>query len=364
MRRSVLFASSLFVAFAATACQEQTTEPTAVFSNAQFSFVDDFELGATQLPDLQISDVNVINPSDYVCSNSSPVTNWWVTSALAFRAAEPAIFDTVYSRSAAVTVATYATLLFETTARPQTFGPNGEYTEAIAKAERDNKRFWDIETNIQVVALRGSILMDTAAVRATYSFAFGLPAASARGFALRLQRNIARSQVLNGGRHPLFSFNAFASTFGGRKIAMGDGMLEGYEAVGLGDVAPEAIFAHEYAHHIQFQRNYFLPGNTPEATRYSELMADAMAAYYLTHARGASLNQKRVELFLEAFYQIGDCSFASPGHHGTPNQRRKAAQLGFQIADEAQKQGHILPAADFHARFVAAYAQIIAPDVN
>jgi predicted metalloprotease len=133
-------------------------------------------------------------------------------------------------------------------------------------------------------------------------------------------------------------------------------------------VAPEAIFAHEFAHHIQFQNGYFddpEAGLTaPEQTRYTELMADAMAAYYLTHKRGATLNQKRVEQFLEVFYQIGDCGFTSSGHHGTPNQRMRAAQFGFRIADQAHKQGHIMSSEAFHALFVAEYANLIAPDAN
>lgn len=53
-------------------------------------------------------------------------------------------------------------------------------------------------------------------------------------------------------------------------------------------------------------------------------MADAMSASFLTHKRGAAMNRKRVEQFLEVFFQIGDCAFDNPGHHGTPNQRMAA----------------------------------------
>jgi hypothetical protein len=91
-------------------------------------------------------------------------------------------------------------------------------------------------------------------------------------------------------------------------------------------------------------------------------MADAMSAYFLTHKRGMTMNRHRVTEFLGAFYQIGDCGFTSPGHHGTPNQRMKAAQFGFDVADSAQKQGHILSSEEFYRLFVAGYANIIAPD--
>jgi predicted metalloprotease len=150
---------------------------------------------------------------------------------------------------------------------------------------------------------------------------------------------------------------------------MGDGILAGYEAVGLGDVAPQGVYAHEFAHHIQIENDYFndpVPAATTvaELTRYTEFMADAMAAYYLTHKRGAAMNRKRVEQFLEVFFQVGDCGFASPGHHGTPNQRMAAAQFGFDLADQAQKQGHILTSEHVHDEFVAAYSDLVAPDAT
>jgi hypothetical protein len=158
---------------------------------------------------------------------------------------------------------------------------------------------------------------------------------------------------------------SFASGLG--KIVMGDGIMAGYEVLGFGGVAPQAIYAHEFAHHIQFQNGYFddpyaTEGDPPEQTRYTELMADAMSAYYLTHKRGATLNRHRVAEFMEVFFQIGDCAFTSAGHHGTPNQRMAAARFGFDLADEALAQGHILTAAQVHALFVEAYPDIIAPD--
>jgi hypothetical protein len=65
-------------------------------------------------------------------------------------------------------------------------------------------------------------------------------------------------------------------------------------------------------------------------------VADAFSAYYITHKRGAALNRKRVAQFLRVFFDIGDCAFDNPGHHGTPNQRMDAARLGFSIAAEAR----------------------------
>jgi len=150
---------------------------------------------------------------------------------------------------------------------------------------------------------------------------------------------------------------------------VGDGVLESYKAIGFDDVAPQAVYAHEFGHHIQFQRGYFsdhfaTTGSAAERTMYTELMADAFSAYYLTHKRGAALNKKRVAQFLQVFFDIGDCAFSDPGHHGTPNQRMKAANFGFTVAAQAQKQGHILTADQFHRLFVAAYPGLVAPDVT
>ncbi|OIJ87893.1 hypothetical protein [Streptomyces colonosanans] len=128
------------------------------------------------------------------------------------------------------------------------------------------------------------------------------------------------------------------------RIIMGDGILQGMTAVGLGDVAPRGILGHEFGHHVQYQGNLFesdLRG--PEATRRTELMADALGTYYLTHARGESLNAARVLKSEKSFYQVGDCSFTSSGHHGTPNQRFNSSSWAAGVATDAANQGHILP---------------------
>ena len=95
----------------------------------------------------------------------------------------------------------------------------------------------------------------------------------------------------------------------------------------------------------------FGDGDGPEATRRTELMADAYSAYYLSHARGAAMQWKRVQQFLQVFFNIGDCSFTSDGHHGTPAQRIAAANWGYNLANNAQKQGHIMTSQEFAALF-------------
>ena len=322
----------------------------------------------------------VIDPDDYVCNPSSPVVDWFVGEFNEFIVEEPARFQLLYIQLWADLIPTYESFFFLTDDTPQEFGYDGEYTHVLQKTDRDAKRFWDIPSDqIQMVALKGTMLQDPARVAATYQLPigppepYGLTADSAAKVAAVIRQEVLASEVLDGGNHPLFSFNAYAFwTNDGslpEKIIMGDGVLEGYAQVGFADVAPQAVYAHEFAHHIQHHNGYFEelpPGPAPdtqaEFTRYTELMADAYSAYYLTHKRGAAMNKHRVAEFLQVFFQIGDCAFDSRGHHGTPNQRMRAAQLGFDVADQAQKQGHILTSEQFHDLFVDAYLDIVAPD--
>ena len=257
---------------------------------------------------------------------------------------------------------TYDALLFENSSANQKFGSSGQYTQKLTKAFKDLKRFWNIDSeNIVMVAMHGTMLTDRAKIFRTYKAAYGLDDASANYYADFVLAIVDAYPQLRGGDHPIFTFNAFAqSTFSfppygviPDKIVMGDGILDAFAAIGYADVAPQAILAHEFGHHIQFDLNLFGNVTSPEATRRTELMADAYSAYYLSHARGASMQWKRVQLFLNVFFNIGDCSVTSDGHHGTPTQRMAAAKWGYQVADEAQKQGHILTAQEFTRRFEA-----------
>ncbi len=73
---------------------------------------------------------------------------------------------------------------------------------------------------------------------------------------------------------------------------------------------------------------------------------------------------QRVQRFTQMFAQIGDCGFSEPGHHGTRNQRTRAALWGFGVADSARPQGHILPSKVFASRFEQIFPQLVAPDAG
>ena len=379
MRRNVLFTAGLAAALLVTACQDQDqkndlTGPSMKAQQQQPSFTR----GATlrRLPrGVRVSDLaepgRAVVPT--TCDDNTPFVQYFLTRA--FEIPLPSLI-LLLNRFADL-VPTYEALLFQTRNRDTFFGYDGTYTHRMNKVERDVKNFWDIKSDdIQVLAMHGTVLADPSRTVPTYENPnfLGLPAAVAQTWAADVQNVIQTEPTVNGGNHPLFTFNAFAISAPEigipDKIVMGDGVLDAYAVIGFDDVAPQAIFAHEFGHHIQFERNYFdeLPsGADPatvdqaERTRHNELMADAFAGYYLTHKRGAALNAKRVAEFLEVFFQAGDCAFTNPGHHGTPAQRMRAAEFGFSVAHEAQKQGHILTAAQVHARFEAAYPSIVAP---
>ena len=263
---------------------------------------------------------------------------------------------------------TYDALLFENSSANQYFGVNGEYTQRVTKTFKDLKRFWNIQTNgIVLAAMHGSMLRNRDKVIRIDMILYGDSPSVAAFWADLIISLLNDIPQYRNGNHPIFTFNAFAQpsfpfppfATVPDKIIMGDGIMHAYTAIGYGDVAPQAILAHEMGHHIQFQLNLFEDESSPEATRRTELMADAYAAYYLSHSRGASMQWKRVKLFLQVFFNIGDCSFTSDGHHGTPTQRMAAAEWGYSVADNAQKQGHILTAQEFTARFEAQLPAII-----
>jgi hypothetical protein len=380
VRRNVLFTAGIAAALLLTACQDQDqpNEPNAPSMGTASTRATSFSRGAELRglpPGVRVSDLavpgRVVTPT--TCDDNTQLSQYFLSRA--FEIPLPTLILLINRWTDLVP--TYESLLFQTRDSDTYFGYNGEYNRRMDKIERDVKGFWDIRSDdIQVLAMHGTVLADPSRTVPTYEsdVFLGLPTATAQTWAAEVQNVMQTEPTVNGGNHPLFTFNAFAISAPELgipdKIVMGDGILDAYKVLGFDDVALPAIFAHEFAHHIQFERGYFdelPPGSDPatvdqaELTRYTELMADALAAYYLTHKRGATMNAKRVAQFLQVFFEIGDCAFDNPGHHGTPIQRMRAAEFGFSVAAEAQKQGHILTADQFHARFLAVFPSLVAP---
>lgn len=307
-----------------------------------------------------------IDGSVYQCAPTQ--FNVWIDQQTAdFTADDEAILNAL----AAYDLPTYEALVFGSAGDPDfALGRDGK---ALTKTMRDLRRFWDIKSDdIELMAMHGDMLADPARTARVYEAVYGVPAAEARELAQLLAEFITSDPKFEGGNHPIFTLNAFAFTsYGedidglgviGDRIVMGDGILRAYREMGYGDVAPQAILAHEFAHHVQFELGMHDQGPSPEATRRTELHADASAAYYLSHPRGASMQIKRVKQFLPVFYTIGDCLFSSNGHHGTPLQRERAAQWAYELQENARPKGHILSAREFAARFDAELPRLVAPD--
>lgn len=80
--------------------------------------------------------------------------------------------------------------------------------------------------------------------------------------------------------------------------------------------------------------------------------------------KGAHLRWTRVQQYLETFYDLGDCGFTAEGHHGTPNQRRKAATWGLTLATFTFAPRYIIPTVTFGKLFDKVLPQLVRPDAT
>jgi len=257
--------------------------------------------------------------------------------------------------------------------RSNQFGIDGQYTHLLTSQMQDLKQFWDIySADIQLLPIHGAeVFSSVDRIARAYTF-MGYDPASAQELAAFTYDWVRSEPRVQGGAHPLFSFNAMAipretDASGGTRpgqVFMGDGVLQAMAGLGIDATAARAILAHEFGHQVQFGNDGVLDydDRSPEGARRAELMADSLATYYLTHARGEALNAKSLLPTMQAFYEVGDCGFESPSHHGTPNQRMRASEWAAELANEAQKQGHITPSMVFIADFDRKLPELVAPD--
>ena len=308
---------------------------------------------------------DAIDPGSYQCNSSSAFRDWAEGQVAQI---DEGTLNMVGSMGG-FSLPSADAALFGTESKSNTFGINGEYTNQMTSEITDLRQFWDIfSSDIQLIPMHGAdVFSSVERIALAYEVGFGLPPADAQEAAVVMYELIHTTPSLQGGKHPLFSFNAFAvpnvpEVGITARIVMGDGIMQALAGIGL-DVAPRTILAHEFGHHVQFQDNLFeSPLTGAEATRRTELMADAFSAYFQTHARGEALNAKRLLPSHQALYQVGDCNFDSDGHHGTPNQRLHASEWAADLANDAQKQGHILPSLVFAADFDQKLPELVAPD--
>ena len=158
-----------------------------------------------------------------------------------------------------------------------------------------------------------------------------------------LHRPKVNTPALKYGDHPAYTFNAYAFSAEGEPVP-GIGNVPRQDR----DAATACSTGSGWSASVTSPRRRSSPTSTatrsstptpccaptlpaPEATRRTELMADAFSAYFLTHVRGEQRELAAVQRFTQMFAQIGDCGFSEPGHHGTRNQRVHAALWGFGV---------------------------------
>ncbi|MEU7022869.1 hypothetical protein ABZ990_19725 [Streptomyces sp. NPDC046203] len=313
---------------------------------------------------------SAINPGDYQCKTTALST--YADSLL--DGVDPFVVF-ILAIYGGFDMPTYDALLFGKESSSNTFGVKGEYTQKLNSEMKNLKRFWDIDSSkIGMMPMHGAdVFADRDRLSRTLAVLYGGTPAENLDLADMFIELVDSEPALQRGANPIFTFNAFAysekddpAPMGiSDRIIMGDGILQAMSAIGLGDVAPRGILGHEFGHHVQYQKDLFESDLTgPEATRRTELMADAFGTYYLTHSRGESLNAARVMSAQKSFYEVGDCSFTSSGHHGTPNQRFNSSSWGASVANDAPNQGHILPALTLDKMFEAKLPDLVKPDAN
>ena len=312
---------------------------------------------------------SAINPDDFECGTTE-LGVWF--NAL-FNELDPGLLDFLFMAGVPFWAGDY-TVLFDNDPSDTYIGTNGEYTREQEKRHRKANQFWDVPTSdIQLHGMHGADIADDAKMIPLLVFVLEISEAEAQAIVDLVQEIIETDPSLSFD-HPLFTLNAFAVPgfdipgFGSipDKIVMGDGILDSQEAIGLATNAPDFIHAHEFAHHVQFEIGAFDTdiSDQAEATRRTELMADAFAAYNLAHARGASFQTKRIVDIVTTSFGIGDCFFADPSHHGTPNQREAAAAWGADLAQSTKPRGKIISAEEMLALFEAELPALVAPDAG
>ncbi len=249
-----------------------------------------------------------------------------------------------------------------------------EYKAPLTSTFGTAQRFWDVRLdNVQLMAMHGGTLSDVNRVTSVVEFMYDVGPADAADIAKDLIAMIQSDPALNNGDNPIFTLNAFAFSGEGDpdpvirkltdKMVFGDGILAALKAIGLNQVGPKAVLGHEMSHHVQYEDNLFdSPLTGAEATRRTELMADAFGTYFATHKKGLGMKPVQILQVEESFYDVGDCSFDNPGHHGTPNQRRAASSWGAATVAFSNNPNKVMPSLRLAKKFDNVLPELVKPD--
>lgn len=235
----------------------------------------------------------------------------------------------------------------------QVFGTDGQYTPRATDTIERLRGFWDIESwNIQLVAWKGTDLGSQAKMAQTFSL--GLAPAKVKAAAALATKVLYEVPALQGGRHPLLTLNAFsapADSLGGKRVALGDGLLDTVNVLGFDDVSVESVIGHEYGHQVDFAHENY-PRNES-----SEMGPDAYGGYFVAHAKGYAWNARTQQEVTYLDASIGDCYHS----HGTPDQRKAAGAWGEKQATSQANPNRILPTATMIEKFQKEYPKLMPP---
>jgi Peptidase family M48 len=236
---------------------------------------------------------------------------------------------------------------------PQVFGTDGQYSSRATASIDKLRGFWDIESwNIQLVAWKGTDLGSQAKMAQTFSL--GLAPAKVKGAAALATKVLYEVPALQGGRHPLLTLNAFsapADSLGGKRVALGDGLLDTVNLLGYDDVSVEAVVGHEYGHQVDFAHNNYPPNES------SEMGPDAYGGYFVAHAKGYAWNSRLQQEVTYLDSSIGDCFHS----HGTPDQRKAAGAWGEKQATSQGNPNRVIPSATMIDKFQKEYPKLMPP---
>ena len=243
------------------------------------------------------------------------------------------------------------------------YGENGEFNQLAKKRIRELTKFWDLNRAIRLNGQHTAFLNDREILTDMIESFDRTVRNRTEAYAKADLLIEINESSHNFPENPYFAFDGFTKSNG--LLVIGDGLLESIIDTGIdGDLAFTAILAHEWWHQAQFEHEDTWDykdqlSNPMEISRFSELEADFAASYYLAHKRGATYNWKRIEEYFKLSFNVGDCLIGSMNHHGTPDQRLTAAELGYELAESAQKKGFILSPTEVHFAFLEVFEDII-----
>lgn len=270
----------------------------------------------------------------------------------------------------------YDAILYGKPANAEDYGLPAAYKSAVNQAVKQSQKFWDVDLfDVKTLAMQNDMLADHDRMTRLIAALYGTDEADAAETATLIMDVIASSPPLEGGNNPIFTLNAFAFSAEGEtdplfvglpdKMVFGEGMATALDVLGVGTAGAKGVIGHEMAHHVQYEKGYFeSPLTGPEATRRTELMADAFGTYFVAHPRGMNLNAVQIHQAEQAFYQVGDCSFTSNGHHGTPNQRLKASVWGAELARATVSPYPVLGSDAIFGKFEKKLPNLVKPDAK